>query len=210
LTALFEHAGRGRRELRSVHHPLVIVAFHGLSDGLQISRMRGSVIGLYIFCAVTLYNSLRIIRTSRTSLQENMYLGKKPQYYSDPLHPPPCYERAPPAGTLPPPSHNGGLFTGEPFLPGAPWRNFPAVPDSYYLIHHNLRSADPPLDALYQYPGGNTRPGNNHTYFKGISSFTPVHRDVHCAPSLPRDPQRTGAQGRQNRFSKHYYLVHHK
>lgn len=84
----------------------------------------------------------------------------------------------------PPPSHNGGLYTGEPFLPGAPWRNFPAVPDSSYLVHVNLRSANPPTDALFQYPAGNLRPGNSYTVKHGITSFSPLHQDLPCAPTV--------------------------
>lgn len=35
-------------------------------------------------------------------------------------------------GPVPPPPRlpNGGLYTGEPFAPGAPWGNVPIVPDA--------------------------------------------------------------------------------
>ena len=65
---------------------------------------------------------------------------------------------------IPPRQLNGGLYTGEPFKPNAPWANVPVVPDSGYLTHYNLRSANPPLDALYQFVG-TQRPGNN----KGVT-----------------------------------------
>jgi hypothetical protein len=101
---------------------------------------------------------------------------------------------------LPPPRPNGGLYTGEPFLAGAPWRNFPTVPDSGHLIHHNLRSANPPVDALYQYPGGGLRLGNNYPVHPGISRLGPLHQDVLCAPCFPDAPQT------QHRFSKYSYV----
>ena len=63
---------------------------------------------------------------------------------------------------IPPPPRalNGGLYTGEKFLEGAPWGNVPVVPDVDYMTNVNLRSANPPVQALFQYPG-NVRPGNN-------------------------------------------------
>jgi hypothetical protein len=75
------------------------------------------------------------------------------------------YSYLPDAGRpvpVPPPSLNGGLYTGEPFGPADPHRNFPAAPDAAYLTFHNLRSAAPPPDAVCQPPaGGGMRPGNN-------------------------------------------------
>lgn len=68
----------------------------------------------------------------------------------------------------PKPSLNGGLYTGEPFAKDAPYANVPVVPDAGYMIHYNLRSANPPPDAIYQYPGGE-RPGNNHQPMPGYS-----------------------------------------
>lgn len=68
----------------------------------------------------------------------------------------------------PEPSLNGGLYTGEPFKPNAPWGNVPVVPDAAYMTHINLRSANPPVDAIYQYPG-NVRPGNNFQEMPGVS-----------------------------------------
>lgn len=61
----------------------------------------------------------------------------------------------------PSPTPNGGLYTGQPFEAGAPWRNFPATPDSGYLMHVSLRSARPPPGARFHLPGGGLRPGNN-------------------------------------------------
>ena len=70
---------------------------------------------------------------------------------------------------LPEPSLNGGLYSGEPFQKGAPWANVPIVPDSGYMIHHGLRlGGDPPPGAIYQYPGGGERPGNNAPMWAGV------------------------------------------
>jgi hypothetical protein len=73
---------------------------------------------------------------------------------------------------VPPPPRelNGGLYTGEPFLKGAPWANVPVIPDVDYMINVNLRSANPPTQALYQYPG-NTRPGNNYQKNTGLQQY---------------------------------------
>lgn len=62
---------------------------------------------------------------------------------------------------------NGGLYTGEPFEKNAPWGNVPVIPDVDYMTHQNLRSANPPKQALVQYPGG-VRPGNNDQKMPGV------------------------------------------
>lgn len=59
------------------------------------------------------------------------------------------------------PPHNGGLYTGEPFNKGAPWANIPNIPDVQYLTNVTLKSANPPPQAINQYPG-HTRIGNNN------------------------------------------------
>ena len=62
----------------------------------------------------------------------------------------------------PPPSLNGGLYTGAPFAEGAPWRNFPVAPDAGYYNFGSLREvASAPTSARYMMPGGGLRPGNN-------------------------------------------------
>ena len=71
----------------------------------------------------------------------------------------------------PPRALNGGLYTGEPFAKDAPWANVPVVPDVDYMTNVNLRSAHPPTQALYQYPG-NTRPGNNFQANTGLQQYT--------------------------------------
>jgi hypothetical protein len=68
---------------------------------------------------------------------------------------------------IPPRSINGGWFTGEQFPKGAPYGSTPVIPDTGYLIHYNLRSANPPPDAIFQYPG-TERPGNNTAVYPGV------------------------------------------
>lgn len=68
----------------------------------------------------------------------------------------------------PPRKLNGGLYTGEPFKKDSLHANVPVIPDTGYMIHYNLRSANPPPGAIYQYPG-NIRPGNNFQHMNGIS-----------------------------------------
>ncbi len=68
------------------------------------------------------------------------------------------------------PSKNGGLFTGNEAPKDAPWAAIPVVPDVDYMIHYNLRSANPPPGAIYQYPG-NVRPGNNTQTFPGLTPY---------------------------------------
>ncbi len=70
----------------------------------------------------------------------------------------------------PQPSRNGGLFTGPEPPKGSPWAAIPVTPDTDYLIHVNLKSANPPPGATNQYPG-NIRPGNNFQSFPGLSPY---------------------------------------
>lgn len=92
---------------------------------------------------------------------------------------------------IPPAPLNGGLFTGEPFKEDAPWRSFPVTPCTSYLNHYNLRSANPPVQALFQ-SGANTRPGNNssdlkecgvtwNSKFAGDQNFGPF-ASIMCMP----------------------------
>lgn len=79
---------------------------------------------------------------------------------------------------IPPAPLNGGLYTGEPFKKNAPYANIPVVPDEGYMTNYNLRSANPPLEALYQY--NNFRPGNNIFGTPGIE-YVANHR-MTCIP----------------------------
>lgn len=60
----------------------------------------------------------------------------------------------------PPPSLNGGLYTGEEFMHNAPWRNHPSMPDASFAVQRNLQTANPPPGATFQ-PPGTIRQGNN-------------------------------------------------
>lgn len=55
---------------------------------------------------------------------------------------------------------NGGWYTGQEFLSGAPWATVPVIPDAGYMTYENLRSANPPAAALTQFQSG-YRIGNN-------------------------------------------------
>lgn len=55
---------------------------------------------------------------------------------------------------IPPRALNGGLYTGEVFMKGAPWANRPVRPETVNYIYHNLRSMHiPPEEAIYMFPG---------------------------------------------------------
>lgn len=71
----------------------------------------------------------------------------------------------------PPPQRNGGLYSGPNST--KPWAAIPVIPDVDYMTHVNLRSANPPPGAIYQYQG-NIRPGNNFQSFPGLTPYTPT------------------------------------
>ena len=97
---------------------------------------------------------------------------------------------------IPPRALNGGLYAGEPFLPGAPWANVPATPTAEVLMREQLASARPPPGAQVLYPSGGTRPGNNHIERPGIRLYDPVsYADMACATAAALD--RTTYPGRR-------------
>lgn len=102
----------------------------------------------------------------------------------------------------PPPTLNGGWFTGEPYAPDAPWRTINVTPDVAFLVHRNLRSADPPPGAVFHYPGS-FRPGNNAQSMPGVA---PLGRglDVMCVQQ--RAPDGGLLQKPAGRFFKYAYL----
>lgn len=89
----------------------------------------------------------------------------------------------------PQPSLNGGLYTGQPFAPGAPWANVPVTPEGTYMTHVNLRSAHPPPGASHQY-AGSIRPGNNLQQMPGVSMLS----DKHAALCLSQPSSLTGCR----------------
>lgn len=99
----------------------------------------------------------------------------------------------------PMPVLNGGLYTGEPFAKDAPYANIPLVPDAGYMTHYNLKSANPPDDARYQYPGG-PRPGNNVQPMPGIQQ-APGPFGLYCSTAA------CSSKAPAPVFSKYYHLV---
>ena len=101
---------------------------------------------------------------------------------------------------------NGGLYTGEAFAKGAPWANVPVVPDAGYMIHYNLRSANPPSDALYQYPG-TERPGNNTAIFPGVQMWKNGRYGIACVKKEGNEMGHTNTcTCRKCTMSKYAYL----
>lgn len=97
--------------------------------------------------------------------------------------------------SIPPPLRNNGWFTGEEFKKDAPWAGVPMIPATAWLNHVNLRSANPPIQALFQ-QGANHRPGNNSTdlyeptipgvaRFVGDKGYGPFS-GISCMPCLKK------------------------
>ncbi len=105
---------------------------------------------------------------------------------------------------IPPPSLNGGLYTGEPFHKNAGHANVPIIPDTGYMIHYALRSADPPTEALYQYPDG-YRPGNNTPLMPGVQPFAGGKYGLLCQ-SAPRRKSDRPCDCPKCTCSKYYHL----
>jgi hypothetical protein len=87
----------------------------------------------------------------------------------------------------PPPSLNGGLYTGAPFQKGAPWGNVPVAPDAGVYNFTNLPPSAPAL-ARYMLPGGGFRPGNSSPMIP--EAFARSRADglnMLCIPETPRN-----------------------
>lgn len=92
---------------------------------------------------------------------------------------------------IPVPDRLSQLYTGEDFWKDAPWASVPVVPDAVYLTHVNLRSANPPPQALFQMTSPH-RPGNNSAIgnipgvgvFEGDNNFGPF--DIPCMPCIKK------------------------
>lgn len=106
------------------------------------------------------------------------------------------------------PALNGGLYTGEPFMKNAPWRNFPSRPEVCNMIYNNLRRMNvPPSEALYHFPGGGLRPGNNtpelpSEYLKTVTKSDTNHM---CVPK-PRQDMYSKPQYGEQMYFNHMYL----
>ncbi len=64
---------------------------------------------------------------------------------------------------------NAGIFSGEQAT--GPWGSIKVEPTTTNYINNNLKSADPPLQALTQYPGTD-RGGNNTQEMTGVVDYT--------------------------------------
>jgi hypothetical protein len=110
----------------------------------------------------------------------------------------------------PSPSPNGGWFTGTPYMEGAPWRTYDVTPDVTFMINKNLRSANPPPGAIFQYPGS-YRPGNNAQSMPGVQPGLVRTNNIMCVTQLQQTqsaPQVEGNLVQQPRpkFSRYTYL----
>lgn len=105
--------------------------------------------------------------------------------------------------TPPPRVLNGGLYTGEPFKANSEYGNVPVIPDTGYMTHYNLRSANPPPDAIFQYPGS-IRPGNNFQLMTGVGISDKKYNlgvnEAQCKSSTP------SCKCKACSFSKYAYL----
>jgi hypothetical protein len=79
---------------------------------------------------------------------------------------PPALRANNPSTAIPEPPVNGGLFSGPPAT--GPWGAIPVYPTTTNMIHNNLRSANPPPGAVFHYPGGQNRMGNNYIPQPGV------------------------------------------
>ena len=72
----------------------------------------------------------------------------------------------------PDPLPNGGLFGGPQAV--GEYASIPVIPTTTNMIHHNLRSANPPPGAIHQYPGTN-RDRNNYVPMPGVCWYNDTH-----------------------------------
>ena len=70
----------------------------------------------------------------------------------------------------PPPSLNGGLYSGEPFEKNAPWANIPVTPDTTVYINESIkRGNNVTPGSSTQYPA--TRQGNSYVEWKDLQKY---------------------------------------
>lgn len=72
----------------------------------------------------------------------------------------------------PPAVPNGGLFGGPQAV--GEYASIHVIPTATNMIHHNLRSANPPPGAINQYPGTN-RDTNNYIPMPGVFWYNDTH-----------------------------------
>lgn len=110
---------------------------------------------------------------------------------------------------IPPPSRNGGWYTGEPFHENAPYANIPIIPDTGYINHFVMRAAEPapPEEALYHYPTS-FRPGNNTPIMPGVQKYKEGKYGILCqnAPREKNNILKKPCRCPKCNCSKYYYL----
>lgn len=72
---------------------------------------------------------------------------------------------------IPPPKLNGGLYNGQPFSKNAEWANIPMRPTTAYFTNMGLRSANPPIGALFQMNSGDRMGNNTDDLMPGVQTF---------------------------------------
>jgi hypothetical protein len=106
----------------------------------------------------------------------------------------------------PKPTLNGGLYTGEPFAPNAPWRNFPIEPDAGVYAFGNLRGIAPEA-ALYMLPGGGLRPGNSTPLLPAEHTSSRIaHLNAVCIPPSAYAAASAVGNGANHGFRQFSYL----
>jgi hypothetical protein len=88
-----------------------------------------------------------------------------------------CFEKFGYMG-VPPPSKNGGLYTGEEFAKGAQYADVKVTPDAFYMNNVTLKSANPPPGAMEQ-SDHDVRPGNNKQYINNYDKYESVYCQKH-------------------------------
>ena len=73
-----------------------------------------------------------------------------------------------PNQSAPKSQYQGGIYTGPPAY--GPWGTISVTPTTSNMINNNLKSANPPIEAISQYPGNN-RLGNNYSSMPGVSWY---------------------------------------
>jgi hypothetical protein len=112
---------------------------------------------------------------------------------------------------IPPRALNGGLYTGQPFMKGAPWANKPMRPETVNMIYNSLRSMHvPPEEAIYLFPGGGIRPGNNvpELPVEYVNTLRDSDTNSMCIPTgtAARNMQQQQRNKPPPPFSSHEYL----
>lgn len=72
----------------------------------------------------------------------------------------------------PDPVPNGGLYGGPQAV--GEYASIHVIPTATNMIHHNLRSANPPPGAIHQFPGTN-RDRNNYIPMPGVFWYNDTH-----------------------------------